>query len=120
LVVGLCEEVRNRLLRFALEIREGLEEVGDKPAKLPQGRIEAAVVNHIYGKVVTVIGAAVNAQISQVAIPPGDIEALKDALRKGHVPESELPVLEEAIKEDAKTGAIGIGAQPHGCPILGE
>jgi hypothetical protein len=34
-------------------------------------------------------------------------EALKEALRKADISESELPVLEEALKEDAKSDAIG-------------
>jgi hypothetical protein len=51
MVVGMCEEVRNRLLRFALEIREELGHADDEPANVPQEKVDAAVVNHIYGGV---------------------------------------------------------------------
>jgi hypothetical protein len=54
----LCEEVRNRLLRFALEIREELGQVGDKPKELLTTQVEAAVVNHIYGGMSVIAASA--------------------------------------------------------------
>jgi hypothetical protein len=108
LIVGLCEEVRNRLLRFALEIREELGRADNKPENLPQEKVEAAVINHIYGGV-NMIGGTVNTQIGNIVIPQGDLESLKNAFRKVQVSEDQLSRLEHAIKEDAKAGQTGIG-----------
>jgi hypothetical protein len=108
LVVGLCEEVRNRLLRFALEIREELGQVDDEPKKLPPGKVEAAVVNYIYDGV-NVFGTNVNARLANITVPQGDLAALKEALRKLQIPDDRLPALEHALHEDAQSGERGIG-----------
>jgi hypothetical protein len=108
LMVGLCEEVRNRLLRFALEIRDELGEADDKPANLPKEKVEAAVINHIYGGV-NMIGGTVNTQIGNIVIPKGDLPSLKEALRKATVPDEEVLALENAITEDAEGGEKRIG-----------
>jgi hypothetical protein len=108
MVVGMCEEVRNRLLRFALEIREELGHADDEPANVPQEKVDAAVVNHIYGGV-NMIGGTVNTQIGNIVIPEGDLATLKDALRKARVPEKQVLALEHAIDEDSRGGKKGIG-----------
>jgi len=82
LVVGVCEEVRNRLLRFALEIRGELGHVDDKPSAVPAEKVEAAVVNYIYGGT-NVIGGTVKdfTQIGNIVVGKGDFNGLKSALR---------------------------------------
>jgi hypothetical protein len=57
-MVGLCEEVRNRLLRFALELKADMVDVGDKPSAVPTEAVESAVNNFIYGGV-NVFGGSV-------------------------------------------------------------
>lgn len=100
LLVGLCEEVRNRMLRFALEIKEELGLVKDKPFELPPSKIEAAVVNHIYGGTNVIAGTA--AHFSQIgsAVIAGDLASLRTALKAAKVPDAEADELERAVKED--------------------
>lgn len=82
LVVGLCEEVRNRLLRFALEIREELGQVGDKASEVPAAKVEAAVVNHIYGGTNVIAGTASDfTQMGSVNVIAGDTNSLATALK---------------------------------------
>lgn len=102
LVVSLCEEVRNRLLRFALEIKEELGHVSDKPTELPRERIEAAVVNYIYGGTNVIAGHASDfSQTVTINIIRGDIDSLVTALSTLEVPGSEIQSLRTAIKADS-------------------
>jgi hypothetical protein len=104
LLVGLCEEVRNRLLRFALEIREELGQVDDKPAEVPSSKIEAAVINHIYGGTNIIAGSASNfAQIVSVQVDKDDFSSLAGALAKLDVAENDINALRSAIEGDGKT-----------------
>jgi hypothetical protein len=103
-MVGLCEEVRNRLLRFALEIREELGHVNDKPAEVPATKVEAAVVNHIYGGVNVIAGSASNfTQIGNVMVGAGDFQSLANALSGLDVPKAEIDELKGAIEVDSNT-----------------
>jgi hypothetical protein len=108
MIAGLRDAVRNRLLRFALEIKEELGEAGDRPANVPQEKVEAAVINHIYGGV-NMIGGTVNTQIGNIDIREGDLESLKAALLKSRVPEDEVKALEHAISDDAIEGKPTFG-----------
>jgi len=101
LIIGLCEEVRNRLLRFALEIKEELGHVADKPLELPRERVEAAVVNHIYGGMNVIAGSAREfSQIGAVNIVQGNVDSLATALSTLEIAEPEIHALKEAIKAD--------------------
>src|SRR5436190_8302656 len=95
--LGLCEEVRNRLLRFALEIREELGHVEDKPSAVPAENVEAAIVNFIYGGV-NVIGATVKefTQIGNLVVAKGDFSGLTKALKTLDIPDADA-VLKQAI-----------------------
>lgn len=103
-LVGLCEEVRNRLLRFALEIKEELGNVEDKSSTVPQERIEAAVVNYIYGGM-NVIGGKVEdfSQIGNIIVPKGDFGGLSKALKTLDVSNSEIAKLKNALDGDGQT-----------------
>jgi len=90
-VIGLCEEVRNRLLRFALEVKEEMGHVGDEPSAVPAATVEAAVTNYIYGGTNVIAGTAVHfSQIGKVVVAAGDFEALAKALAGAGVPEKEI------------------------------
>ena len=103
-VVGLCEEVRNRVLRFALEIREELGRVEDKPSAIPAERIEAAVTNYIFGGTNVITSSAKDfTQIGTVVVARGDFNALSTALRGLEIPQSEIDLLRGAIEADQKT-----------------
>ena len=110
LMIGLCDEVRNRLLRFALEIREELGNVDDKPSAVPAEKVEAAVVNYIYGGM-NVIGGAVKdfRQIGNVLVSRGDFNGLKSALKTLEVPDAEIALLKQAIDADSVNTKEGLG-----------
>lgn len=99
LLVGLYEEVRNRLLRFALEIKSELGDVGDKPSKLPTQKVESAVTNYIYGGTNVIAGTA--SQFTQVGtVIAGDFESLVKRLKGLNVTEVQIDELIGAIKAD--------------------
>jgi AbiTii len=64
-MVGLVETVRNRVLRFALDIKDQLGEDQESVAQLPAETVEKSVINNIYGGNVFI--AAHAETISQVA-----------------------------------------------------
>jgi hypothetical protein len=102
-VIGLCEEVRNRLLRFALEVKEEIGHVGDEPSAVPAATVEAAVTNYIYGGTNVIAGTATSfSQIGNVAIAAGDFEALAKALTGLSVPQKQIEELKGAIEADHK------------------
>lgn len=103
-VIGLCEEVRNRLLRFALEGKEEMGHFGDEPTAVPAATVEAAVTNYIYGGTNVIAGTATNfSQIGNVVVPAGDFEALAKALAGLSVPEKQIQELKGAIEADHKS-----------------
>ena len=102
-MVALCEEVRNRLLRFALEIREELGQVDDKPSDLPVRQVESAVVNYIYGGTNVIAGTASDfTQLGTVVVGKGNFSSLADALKRLDVPQGEVDALKEAVDADQK------------------
>jgi hypothetical protein len=91
-LVGLVETVRNRVLRFALDIKDQLGEDQESVAQLPAETVEKSVINNIYGGNVFI--AAHAETISQVAhtnIVAGDANGLFKAL-------SNLGITEEGLK----------------------
>lgn len=98
LMVSLCEEVRNRVLRFALEIREELGHVADKAADVPSEKIDAAVINYIYGGMNVIAGTAAN--FAQVDIAVGDFQALSSALKALNISKPQIDELKVAIEKD--------------------
>jgi hypothetical protein len=98
LMVSLCEEVRNRVLRFALEIREELGHVADKAADVPSDKIDAAVINYIYGGMNVIAGTAAN--FAQVDIAVGDFQALSNALKALDISKPQIDELKVAIEKD--------------------
>jgi AbiTii-like protein len=109
-LVGLCDEVRNRILRFALEIREELGLVHDKPSAVPAKKIEAAVVNHIYGGTNVIAGTASNfAQIGTIHVVHGDLAGFADALKSLGIGQKDVEEATAAVLEDGQPSAKTLG-----------
>ena len=103
-MVGLCEEVRNRLLRFALEIREELGHVSDNPASVAAAKVEAAVINHIYGGVNIIAASASDfTQMGNVTVHAGDFQSLANALLQLTISKNDIQAWKSAIEADSKT-----------------
>jgi hypothetical protein len=100
-MVSLVETVRNRVLRFALEIKEELGLVSDNAQELPKAKVEQIVTNHIYGGT-NIIGGIVHdvTQIGSIVIGKGDFEALSNALKTLGLDKSDIHTLKKAIEED--------------------
>lgn len=107
LLVGVVEIVRNKVLKFALEIRQELKEVGDKPASVPPERVEAAVINYIFGGQNIIAGTAKDfTQVGSIEIAEGDIDGLSAALKTLDVKQNEIEALKRAIEADKKTFGV--------------
>ena len=91
------------MLRFALEIREELGQVDDKPSDLPVRQVESAVVNYIYGGTNVIAGTASDfTQLGTVVVGKGNFSSLADALKRLDVPQGEVDALKEAVDADQK------------------
>jgi len=104
LILGLCEQVRNRLLRFALELRDELGRVDDRITAVPPTKVEAAIVNYIYGGTNVIAASASHfTQVGEIEVSPRDFNSLSAALMKLDIPRSEIEALKDAIESDKKT-----------------
>src|SRR6266699_1825194 len=113
--VSLIDVVRNRILKFALEIREELGVVGDRPASVPSEKVDAAVTNFIFGGTNVIAGVAQNfAQIASINVGKGDTSGLSAALKALGIEDNEIHELEIAISDDAHEEHHGIGRRTSG------
>jgi len=114
-MVGLVETVRNRVLRFALDIKDQLGEDQESVTQLPAETVEKSVINNIYGGNVFI--AAHAETISQVAhtnIVAGDAGGLLKALSNLGVTEEGLKALEHDIEADKQDGKPALGQKTIG------
>jgi hypothetical protein len=100
--VALRDTIRNRILKFALEIRDELGTVNDDIRAIPPTKVEQSVTNYIYGGTNVIAGTAHHfAQIGEVTVTQGDFDSLSSALRELGVSELNLGALKQAIEHDA-------------------
>jgi AbiTii-like protein len=109
--LGLIDTIRNRVLRFALDIREELGEVSEDLTALSPQKVDQYVTNYIFGGTNLIAGTAPNfAQVGSVAITAGDIDGLLLALQSLGMRKSDLAELKTAIADDAGEAEIGVPA----------
>jgi len=114
-IVGLVATVRNRILRFALELRLELGSVHDKIADLPSTTIDRTVTNYIYGAQNVFAGSAQNVtQIGNIIVREHDLDGLKNALSTLGVAESDVAELVGAIEYDSRKGTPSLGERTKG------
>lgn len=110
-ITGLIDTVRNRVLRFALEIRDQLGGVGDTPAQLPPARVDQAVTNYILGGTNVIAGVAHHfAQARDIQVIKNDSESLAAALTQIGLEGPQVAELQLALAgdaEDAKAPTLG-------------
>jgi hypothetical protein len=81
ILVGLLEQIRTRVLRFALELKDNLPPNAADPKQVSPAVVERSVVNNIYGGNILIASHAENiSQMAHTTIAVGDIEGLKRAL----------------------------------------
>lgn len=102
-ISGLLDTVRNRVLRFALELREELGRVDDVTADLTPRTVERVVNTYIYGGTnVIAQDAHYFTQSGDVNVGVRDMDALVAELAKLGVQQSEIQSLKEALDADEK------------------
>lgn len=79
-IVSLVDTVRNRVLRFALELRQELGDVSDDPTTLPAEKVDQYVTNYIFGGN-NVFSGTTNGvtQIGNIVVAKGDLTGLNGA-----------------------------------------
>jgi len=108
---ALTDTVRTRILSLALELREQLGGVTEKPESLPPEKVNNSVVYHIYGGNNVIAAAARNInQAGRDIVIAGDISSLRKALADYGVEKEEA---------DAIVGALTVDGTPEH-PSLGQ
>lgn len=114
-LIGLLEQVRTRVLRFALDLQDKLPEETSSARQLPAAVVEQSVINNIYGGNVLIASHAENfSQIAQTHITQGDLEGLLAALSELGVTKEGIKALEHDIKADESAGQETIGPKTKG------
>ncbi len=115
-IVGLLDAIRNRVVRFALEIETQAPDAGEgSPGGTP---IAHESVTHIFNT--NILGgtniAVGSAHVTQtVQVQAGDLESLKSYFSSFGVEQQDLESLEQAIKDDpAPKGGQGFGTRVTG------
>lgn len=111
-ILALNDTIRNRVLKFALEVQEELGSVGDDPAALSPDRVDQTVINNIFGGHVVIAGRVTDVtQAGSIVVMKGNLTLLTDALeRLGVSDKGEMQALQKAITEDATAqGSPGLG-----------
>lgn len=103
---SLLDTVRNRVLRFALDLKDDLGHVGDDIDALPRDKVDRQVICNIFGGNNVVAASAQNfTQIGTVTVEKGDAEGLRSALKKIDVADSDIAELQTALAEDNQSAA---------------
>jgi hypothetical protein len=115
ILVGLLEQVRTRVLRFALDLQAKLPEEATSAKQLPAAVVEQSVINNIYGGNVLIASHAENfSQIAQTHITQGDLPGLLAALSELGITKDGVEALEHDIEADKKSGQETIGPKTKG------
>jgi hypothetical protein len=110
--VGILDNVRTRILQFALELKDQLKEDIDV-TKLSPSQVDRSVVHNIYGGNVVIADKAENfAQIGSITVAEGDFSQLQSALKELGLDDKAIGKLKSAMDEDAKADG--------GKPSLGQ
>ncbi len=113
--VGILATVRNRALRFALELRRELGQADDDITTIPPAKVDQNVTNYIYGGN-NVIGGTSHRfnQVGTISVGKGDTVALTAALSSLGFTVPEISELHQAATQDQAEAAPGIGRRVTG------
>jgi hypothetical protein len=114
-LISLLEQVRTRVLRFALELRDNLPPETADAEKVPASVVERSVVNNIYGGNILIASHTENvSQITHTNIALGDTSALTQALSQLGITPHGIAQLEQDIEADKKNGEPSVGPKIRG------
>jgi AbiTii len=107
---SLVDTVRTKILSLALELREQLGEVGDKPDKLAAEKVNQSVVYQIYGgnNIIAATAQTIH-QAGRDIIIPGDLPSLLRALTHAGVEDVDAKQIISALTDDGAEGKPSIG-----------
>jgi hypothetical protein len=101
-IISLIDTVRNRVLRFALELKDESGLVSNDLAAVPQEKVNQYVTNFIFGGGNVISGTAHGiTQIGNIVVAKDDVAGLAAALKTLGVDNSDLTNLTNALKQDA-------------------
>jgi hypothetical protein len=111
--IALIDTVRNRTLRFALELQMELGLVSDNFSALPNEKVDQYVMNIYGGNVIIADHAHDIKQVRGIIIAKNDFPALETALKDVGIAEPDITELKAALDHDAV-------AQHDASPSLGQ
>jgi len=112
IVASILDSVRNRMLTFALELREELGHVADDVHELPQEKVEQAITTIIFGGNNVIAGSAKNfAQVGSINIGTGDLGALVEALRTLGIAQADIEEATASLIEEGKPSGSLLGSR---------
>jgi hypothetical protein len=96
----ILETVRNRVLRFALELSKEYPEAGSVRSTVPQmtDKANQIFINNIYGPA-NVVGNAHNSSVT-LSIVPGNFDTVRRALVASGMSRADIDELEEVLKAE--------------------
>lgn len=115
ILVGLLEQVRTRVLRFALDLKDNLPSDSADATHVSPAVVEHSVVNHIYGGNILIASHAENfSQIAQTSVSEGNLGELEEALAKLGITEEGIKSLKSSIEADKEDGQATVGPKTKG------
>jgi AbiTii len=110
---ALLDTVRNRVLKFALDLKDDLGDAGDDIDAVPRETIDRQVVFNIFGGTNVVANSAQNfTQVGTITVEAGDAATLRSALGKLGISDSGISELQAALAEDENlASAPSLGQQ---------
>jgi hypothetical protein len=114
-IAGLLDTVRNRILSFALELKEQLGTVDDETERLETATVDSSIVYNIYGgnNVIAATAATIQ-QAGRNLIAIGDTAALIKALSGLGVVQHDAEQIVQALIEDGTQGNPSLGQKTIG------
>jgi len=108
-IAALLDTVRNRVLRFVLEIEAEAPDIGEAPPDtkpISKERTAKIFQTVVMGNVANLAaGNGAIAQSTQITVVKNDLDSLKQYLASLGIREPDLKKLEQAIHQDAQSGA---------------
>jgi hypothetical protein len=98
ILVALLEQVRTRVLRFALDLKDNLPPEAENASGLPAAQVDRTVVNIFYGgNNLIATNAAQVSQVVQQSVTQNDLPALIHAMQELGVTQAGIDELQKAV-----------------------
>jgi AbiTii len=107
---SLTDTVPNRILSLALELKDQLGDVSDKPDKLAAEKVDSSVVYHIYGSnnVIASTAQTIN-QAGRDVVITGDVESLVQTFLQFGIEKADAEEIVRALENDGKKHTPSLG-----------